>query len=377
MHKKQLLSALVAGIVGTLGTTAQADAPLSFNFNNAAFNGGVNQVVSVGAWDWSQSSFLAENGSLAVENYAATGGACPGDVCDFTVHTHATLTGVKDSLGVNTPIAGLGTGFEITTELAFTERVTGLTGAPGGLGTLASFSTLSGAGEYVNIYYQAAAPNTVDLSGAGFNDGLVILAGSGILPSAGTFVITATTPTQFDQAFTGSPGPASDNYGDGSGTIGLSQLTLTGFGVQQEIRFDDLKQDYTYFLNKLAPFGLNFNNISIGLPFNQVNPSDCFSQTAQTLGTSVALGTGECANIHTDTLYSGQAADPNGGYLPVVGNINGLGPATGGGNGGPDFVAQTDINSAFTAIPLPGTLALLGIGFLSFGFSRSAGQRRA
>jgi hypothetical protein len=56
-----------------------------------------------------------------------------------------------------------------------------------------------------------------------------------------------------------------------------------------------------------------------------------------------------------------QGADGLGGVVPVIGLINGaFGTA-----GGPDFIAQTDYNTFFTAaVTEPSSVLLLGVGLI-------------
>lgn len=345
--KKTLLA---AALLAAIGATTSAQATILFDFHNG------QGIQEIGAWGWSTTSFVAVGGSQAIENFASSGGTCT-TACDFTVLTHANLVDVSDKDGDTLGITGLNSSFEITVQIAFKERVTGLTGSPGGSGTSAEFEILSNQGEWLQVFY-STTKNATSLSGFGYNDGTLILQGDEIVNSTGQFTINATSgasPVQLDQ-FSGN-NVISDNYGNGSGTIGLSQLSVSGQGSQGEFSFgsfaaDGSDQDSTYFISQLGEFGVNFNNLSINLPFGQVNPSDCFAQAkvSVTVGAS-AIQPQRCANIHTDALYSGQAADPNGGYLPVVGNINGFGPSN--PDGGPDFVAQTRYNTAFATVPEP------------------------
>lgn len=350
--RKTLLSALVASAFAVSGG---AQAALTFDLDGTA-TALADRVISVTAFDWAATSFLALGGNQAIKNFEAGSGPTT-----FDVLTHAKLGNYFNAAGES---ASLPSGFgEITMVGRFTETVTGTAG------NTASFAA-TGPG-WVEMYY--SAENSANLTGSNFNDGRLIMRAEGVfLPSTGSFEVDAVAPVALDGTING-------NDYDG-------QLSVTGHGDQSAIKFgkNSFAVDPTFFLSgPFTEFSILFQNISIGLPYTSVNPSDCFSpdqqkSAAQLGGTGTpAEGTGsavptaglvsQCDTSHVDGLYSAQTASAGGGYIPVVGPTNGLfiDPLV-----GPDFVAQTDFNSPVTfATPEPGMLALLGLALGAMGIA--------
>ncbi len=355
-------------------TPVTARAVMVFDFQDGAGN------QQIGAWDWQQTSFFAANGNLAVANYAATlaarqagqQGICDTDpsACQFVVYTHARLTGVTDPDSKTITPNSLGRDFEITMTMAFTETVSFLFGLPGSQGTIAGLSTVPGEFDFINIFYDTN-PNSNTTTGYGFNDGILIMKGSGVSDSMGMFQITTGNPTQLD--ISPNSRAASDDYGDGSGIAGNSQLTVTGYGIQSSLYFSSVTQDSRFVKSLFGPKGIQFQSISLST-YTSINPSDCFSSsTAGDIGAIVPHGSGECDNVHDDDIYANQTHST--GLLPVLGDING--DSYNGTN--PDFLAQTDYASSFDAtfiasdnnpVPSPGALALFLFGLSSIGTLR-------
>jgi hypothetical protein len=336
--RKNLLSALVASAFALGAGGAQA--ALTFDLNGAAGGG----VISVQSFDWAPTSFLALGGNTAIANYNA---GARDATTEFDVLTHAKLSAYIDGAGATKSLpAGLG---EITLVGRFTEKVVGfsvpLAGSP-----QANFVT-TGAG-WVQMYYSntAGAGNSVNLTGANFNDGRLIMTADGVSLALGTFQVDGT------KGIVPLDGAGANDY--------PGQLTVQGAGSQGNIQFGSagLDLDPTFFLTKIADFSILFSNISIGLPYISVDPSDCFNGTKNASAAGTDGQVTQCADNHNYLgPYAAQAAD--GGVLPVTGALNGVNQS------GPDFVAQTDYNSPVTGVPEPGMLALLGVAFGAMGLA--------
>lgn len=346
--RKTLLSTLVAGTLAVASSASAA--PLLFDFDGS----GGTDAVSVTAFDWAPTSFLAIGGNAAIAAYladAAANGGVAQNRHTFDVLTHARMVGFNPAGGSFT---GLARTDEITLVSRFTEVITGV--GVIGAQAIATFRT-TGTG-WLEMYY-GLPKNARDLTGFGFDDGRLILRATGVNPnSTGNFsVSTDVLPVSLDQHVI-------NNYSSSAG----NQQTVTGSGSQTNmtIGFTTMDPDTTFFKTNLLGFSLAIANIGQTLPFISVDPSDCFTPnpTANAVGTLNSAP--QCIDNHVQGPYSVQAND--GGLAPTTGPVNGfLGHASVGAF---DFVAQADFNSPVTgAIPEPGTLALLGLGLAGLGLS--------
>jgi hypothetical protein len=302
--KRLLLGSLVSVALGTAGA-AYASNTIQFDINGTAPGG----VISVDTFDWTPDNSLVVNG------------AKPGTTTVTVLAQGAlgvfTLSGAPPT---NTlPQAGT----EFTFQLTMTETVTGI-----GTGTVGLTPTAG----TIQIWYDPSADSN-QLAGTGYNDGTLILTGS-VVPGAG------------------STGTFTDNN------------VVSGLPANQPLD----NHNTNNYPGVLSDSGSGSTKLDFHVTF--ANPDFFLSDI-----TSLLIGLQDSSNSTTPFFQADPAALVVG-VAPVFTNVGGVLV-----NGAPgtcaqtaqarcDFLIQTDAASVFnsTAVPEPGTLALLSLGLLGAGF---------
>lgn len=312
--KKSLLAVSLAAAFGFGSNVAQAANVVTFDQDGI----GGAAAVTMAALDWQ------------VNSAVAVGSTPIGSSATFDTLMHAKLNAVIDSNGANvidSAFIGAAPTKEITMVAGFREMVVGAAAFPGA----ASFVSIAGGVNFFEVYYDTAADSN-GLTGAGYNNGKLILSGFVNAGGASAFLATNANAGALDQ-FVNNDYPGINSV---SG-IGSSNLITT-------VMF----YDADFFKNIGIGASMSVNSDStLNNVHKQADPSSCFTNAAG--GTAVS----SCDNIFGNVDATG--------LNPNVGAVNGI--------NGPDFYLQSDVSSSFQ-IPEPGSLALLGLSLSALGLAR-------
>jgi hypothetical protein len=272
-QRRLLTSILVTAALGAPIGAAPA-APVIFDSDGD----GPNAATSVSVFDWAPGNALAIGGA-----------AVPGEG-SLTLLGQTYLAAFLDEEGAQIGSAELNqdNGFELTLVLGFGETAFD----EDQQGTTTFEHDPDSPVNYFEVYWDPM-PNADDLSGTGFDDGTLILAGT-VVSSSGSFMLT-TQPVNFDQFSPGDEYPGLESVA-GTGTVAIS--------IMAEYAHPD-------FFPEGVPAEVLVNGSQIA-PFTQVAPSARFS-----------------TGLNGTSDY----------FVPALGAVNGL--------SGPDFQIQTDATMSF------------------------------
>ena len=232
--------------------------------------GGSTLLSEVYQWDWAPSSVMAIEGNRAFENFLNNSADGQGRPVNFFVVGHSRLSAFKDKGNKIISLPGLDVDFEYTMVYGFGEIVDTAAGSPN-LVAIFGYDTQQPL-SYFEVYYDAN-PNANELTGTGFNDGVLVL--SGTIPNDtdgygnpvfGSFSNSGSAPVALDQ-FQGNSAPWSVD----------PTVTVSGSGSNSSLNVRVRYVNFDFFKSTVDQYIIG--NVSQGLAFTSADPSVSFVTT--------------------------------------------------------------------------------------------------
>lgn len=314
LNQVALAAALALGSV-----SAPALAGITFDPDGA---GALAPITGVAQFDWAPGNVLANGGNQAVVNALNGSGSTA-----FDVYGQFKLGGFRDASNNTLASPGLGTTYEITAILGFSESVAAV--VPAGSSNIAVFNFVGTPVNFFKIFVSGVDAN--DLTGANFANGTEIL--SGTIQPNGTFVSNFTANQSVNAALDQSP--------NGNQWPGVT--TVDGAGTTSILDIVNISANPAYFQTLIASLTFNLQNTSQSLPYQSVDPSQ-----------NLTAADGSAVSSDVGSKNGGVSCSPSPTGLNCIAS-------------GADILFQTDTNSVVNGVPEPASLALLGAGLAAFG----------